>query len=113
MNDLSECGKTLSRNEKQTTIGAINTPSDNNESISKLAVPGTIVTFNLLDHEENETDEYTLKLVAHFKKDENEISLDSPIGKNIHRACVGESKTYTINSRQFTVTILNIQPAVS
>lgn len=73
------------------------------------AVPGMIVTFKLHDHESNEDETYHLKLVERAKTFEGEISLDSPIGKSIHKAFVGDSIDYFINSNKFTVTILKIE----
>lgn len=73
---------------------------------------GNIITFNLYDHEEKENEVFTLKLVDSLKGNEKEISVNSPVGQNIYRKTVGESITYFLNSRKFTVTILDIQKAV-
>jgi transcription elongation GreA/GreB family factor len=78
----------------------------------KEAKTGNIITFNLYDHEEKETEMYTLKLVEHLKGGEKEISIYSPVGQNIYRKKIGESATYILNSRKFTVTIVNIEQAM-
>ncbi|MDF2866425.1 MAG: hypothetical protein K0R72_1243 [Clostridia bacterium] len=83
-----------------------------NDNILKEAIIGNIITFSLLEHETNETDIYTLKLVNHSKYNTDEVSLDSPIGKNIHKTHIGDVVPYMVNSNKFTITILNIEVPV-
>lgn len=101
MNHLSKTSEHLNRVDTKESL--------NSENISISAVPGNIVSFNLLDNETNESDLYTLKLVNHSKSNDNEISLESPIGKSIHNTHIGDKVSYTVNSNKFTLTILNIE----
>lgn len=101
MNKLNKPTNSLKQNE-------VNSPKIDIKEVAA----GNIITFNLYDHEEKENEVFTLKLVDFLKGNEKEISVDSPVGKNIYRKTIGESITYFLNSRKFTVTILDIQKAV-
>lgn len=83
--------------------------NNTNEIIPQEVIAGSIVTFTLLEHETNESETYTFKLVDHPKSSDSELSLDSTTGKKIHKAHVGDVVTYTLMSNTFTATILDIQ----
>lgn len=109
MNYLTKRDETLT--EKENNLVGVDKiePLGTNATV---AIPGNIITFELEDHEDNEKDIYTLKLVDHPKSSDDEVSIFSPIGKNIYRTNIGESKTFTLNKRNFTITILDIKSAV-
>lgn len=112
MKNLTKRDETL--NQEEINLVGVNTIelSVTNKTNEIVAIPGNIITFELQDHEDNETDVYTLKLVDHQKSSEDEVSIYSPIGKNIYKAYVGETKNYTLNNRNFTIKILDIRTAV-
>jgi transcription elongation GreA/GreB family factor len=83
--------------------------SNNGEGTPQVAVPGKTITLTLFEHETNESETNTYNLIDRNKTKEKDISLESPIGKNIHNLIVGQSATYTVNNFKFTVTILKIE----
>jgi transcription elongation GreA/GreB family factor len=74
-----------------------------------IATTGTIITFDLLDHGENETTNHKLKLVDRSKNSDNELSTESIVGKKIQNHVIGDVIDYEVNSNKFTITILNIE----
>lgn len=112
MSDFTKNDETL-RQQEANLVGVDTIESlVNKETNEKPAVPGSIVTFELEDHEDNEKDIYTLKLVDHPKRSDDEVSIYSPIGQNIFNSHIGEYKKYTFNNRNFTIKILEIKTAV-
>ena len=102
--------KASKRTEIQlTNLNVKESLSGDSEDIFQSAAPGSIVTFNLLEHESNENILFILELVDHPKSNEFEISLSSPIGKNINNTHVGDVIPFDLNYKKFTITILNIE----
>lgn len=112
MKDLTKRDETL--NQEETNLVGVNNIEllITNKTDEIVAIPGNIITFELQDHEDNEKDVYTLKLVDHQRSREDEVSIYSPIGKNIYKTYIGETKNYTLNNRNFTIKILDIKTAV-
>ncbi len=109
MNDLTRNGEHLNLVNITKEKEILN---NNDNNILKEVTIGNVITFSLLEHETNETDIYTLKLVNHAKYNKDEISLDSTIGKKIHKKHIGDVVPYTLNSNDFTITIINIEVTV-
>lgn len=106
MKNLSKASEHLSSEEDRIQKETI---ASSNESTPSEVVLESVVTFSLLEHETNESQIYTLKLVNHPKEFGTELSLDSPIGQKIYKTHVGDVVTYTLMSNDFTATILKIE----
>ncbi|MDD2377089.1 MAG: GreA/GreB family elongation factor [Clostridia bacterium] len=110
MKDLTKSSKKKKRDENQ--LPNLDVKESSNIETQKLlqrATPGSVVTFNLLQHTTNKTETYTLQLVDHLKSSKLEISIYSPIGKNINNSHVGDIIPFILNFNEFTITILNIE----
>jgi len=107
-------GDDLLRNENQlVSTNVQETLSSSSEDTPQVVMPGKTITLSLFEHETSEIEVNTYNLIERNKTHEKDISLESPIGKNIHNLIVGQSATYTVNNFKFTVTVLKIEDTLA
>ena len=109
MKNTIECKtKRGKKNSQKNLTLRISLSGVNKDTIHSTTPLGSIITFNLLQHETNENEVYILKLVDQ-KPTEYEISLESTTGQKINNSQVGDIIEYTRMGNEFTITILNIE----
>lgn len=87
----------------------MNNSSLTNETNEITVQIGSIISIELVDLTNEETDYYTLKLVDASKKLEHgEISVKSPLGDALKDHKKDEIIPYSVNHINFTAKILNI-----
>ena len=69
---------------------------------------GSIVTIEII-YSEDDVEELTFKLIGGETENENEVSINSPLGKNIYGKKENEQVTYKVNHNSFNVVIKKVE----